>query len=270
MPSDLPPSGPLTGNVLFYRNPEPLDSRRHAKLGMRTTGQPYGFAARQHVVPAQVGEFGPASVNYPIIFAGENRVPLIVMGLNEGQNLYVGPDNAFRLGAYIPVFIRRYPFIGARDGGAGRSVVCVDRAFEFFTEDNPDVMLFDPDGQPSAFTQRCIDFCSRFDTDSQATISFVNLLNDLDLFETRTTTYTPPRPEGEPPAEPNLIAEFYAVSEDKLKSLPHAKFAELRDNNALGQIYAHMISLHVWERLIAETIARNQQAAEAQATAGRA
>jgi hypothetical protein len=254
--ADVPPAqSPLTGQVLFYEEPEPLDSQRHGRLGMKSSDRPYGFAAQQHFVPLHVGEFGPASVNYPIIFAGDARAPLAVMAINAGENLFIDHTGLFVPGAYIPSFIRRYPFVAARDEQGGRMVVCVDRRFELFTETDPDVMLFE-NGEPTAFTKRCIDFCSQFDNDARTTQSFINLLMDLDLFEPRKTTFTP-RSEDGSVGEPTLIAEFFAVSEEKVKSLPHAKLAELRDNNALSQIYAHMISLHGWDKLILQTLARN-------------
>ena len=58
---------PLSGQVMFYNNPEPLDSKRHAKLGMRSTDRPFTFAAKQHFIPLHVGEFGPAGINFPIL-----------------------------------------------------------------------------------------------------------------------------------------------------------------------------------------------------------
>ena len=61
---------------------------------------------------------------------------------------------------------------------------------------------------------------------------------------------------GNPAGEPQKIAEYYAVSEDKLRALPAEKLVELRDNGALGQIYAHLVSLLGWDRLIAMAFAR--------------
>jgi hypothetical protein len=256
MATDVQPAAsPLAGQVLFYSNPEPLDSMRHAKLGMMSSDRPYGFAAKQHFVPLHVGEFAIAAINYPIIFAGDQRAPVAVMGVNAGENLFIAPDGQFRAGAYSPAFTRRYPFGVARDDQMNRMVVCIDRPFELFTEDKPDVMLFE-DGKPSAFTNRCIEFCTQFDNDARVTASFVQLLIDMDLFETRQTHFTPRLANGEA-GEPVLIAEYFAVSEDKIKALPADKLAELRDNGALGQIYAHLISLNGWDRLIMETASRN-------------
>jgi hypothetical protein len=256
--ADAQLASPLSGQVLLYQAPEPLDAQRHARLGLVRSDRPFGFAAKQHFVPLHVGEFAPAALNYPIIFAGDQRAPLAVMGLTTGENLYVSAEGSFRTGAYIPSFVRRYPFVVARDEQADRMLVCIDRGFELFTETNPDVPLFE-NGQPSAYTKGCIDVCGQFDADAQTTAAFVKLLGDLDLFETRQTQFTPRQPDGSP-GEPQLIAEYFAVSEERLKQLTPVKLAELRDNGALGQIYAHLVSLIGWDRLILETLERNAAA----------
>ncbi|HZC17927.1 MAG TPA: SapC family protein [Caulobacteraceae bacterium] len=248
------PQSPVTGNVLLYERPEPLDPRRHGNLGLHKLEKPFGFVAKQHFVPLHVGEFGPASVNYPIIFAGETRAPLAVVGVTPGENLHVSDDGAWRTGVYVPAFIRRYPFVGALDEQAQKMVVCIDRASPLWIEGGGDVPLFE-NGQPTEFTKSCIEFCSQFDVERRQTDLFVKMLADLNLFETRQTTYTPRTPDGEA-GEPQLVAEFFGVSEDRLKTLPKDKLVELRDNGALGQIYAHMISLFNWERLLAESVLR--------------
>ena len=89
---------------------------------------------------------------------------------------------------------------------------------------------------------------------------------ELDLLDTREAMFTPRNPDGTAGA-PQKIAEYFAVSEDKLKALPAEKLAELRDNGALGQIYAHLVSLLGWDRLIAMAF---QRAAAAQPAAGNA
>jgi hypothetical protein len=73
--------------------------------------------------------------------------------------------------------------------------------------------------------------------------------------------FTPRNERGEP-GEPQKLADYFAVSEDKLKALPIEKLAELRDNGALGQIYAHLVSLLGWDRLIALAFQRASENGE--------
>jgi len=87
-------------------------------------------------------------------------------------------------------------------------------------------------------------------------MSFVQILKDLDLFETKTAQYTPANPDGTA-GEPQKIADYFGVSEEKLSKLSPTQLAELRDNGALPQIYAHLMSLVGWDRLVAIAMARD-------------
>jgi hypothetical protein len=252
----------ITGNVLFYSKPEPLSKETHAKIGLRRMEKPFGFASKTHVVPLTVTEFPVAAIGYPIIFAGEKYQPLAVMGINAEENLFIDPDGSFAVGAYIPAYIRRYPFVLANDSARQQMVVCIDRSASMLGE-LPDLPFFDAAGEATDYTKGCIQFCNDFETEARRTESFVNLLRELDLFETRKATYNPVNPDGTVP-EAQIIAEYFAVSEEKVKALPDAKLRELLENGALGQIYSHLTSLLGWDRLIAIAIARMQpQAANA-------
>ena len=205
-----------------------------------------------------------AAVTGPIIFVGDDKLPIAVMGVNAGENMFVQDDGLFEPGVYIPAYVRRYPFVFANDDNAQQMVLCIDRKAEFIVEGGD--MAFFEIGQPSEYTKNCMEFCNNFEMERQRTMSFVQLLKDLDLFETKTATFVPPTQDGST-AEPQKIAEYFGVSEEKLNKLPTEKFIELRDNGALAQIYAHLLSLVGWDRLIALALVRAQQSAPTAANA---
>ena len=238
----------LDGNVLFYSQPEPLSFEIHGKLGVNPVDKPYAFVGASHVVPLTVTEFAPAALSYPVIFLGDTKQPVAVMGLRQAENLYVNAAGDFRPEAYIPAYVRRYPFVFANDPENQRLILCVDRAAPFLVEGGQ-VPLFS-DGNPTDYVNQAMEFCNNFEQERQRTDSFVQLLKDLDLFDVREAVFTPRNEKGEP-GEPQKLADYFAVSEEKLKALPAEKLAELRDNGALGQIYAHLVSLLGWDRLIA-------------------
>ena len=68
--------GPITGSVLFYKQPEPLNPEMHGKLGVKQMDNPFGFAREGHAVPLTVGEFPLAAICGPIIFVGDDKTPL--------------------------------------------------------------------------------------------------------------------------------------------------------------------------------------------------
>lgn len=259
--TDVTQTAELTGNVLFYQKPEPLNPERHGDLGVSRVDAPFAFVASSHVVPLTVTEFAPAALSYPVVFVGDNKTPLAVMGLRQGENLFVDEAGAFRAEAYIPAYIRRYPFVFANDEAQERMILCVDRGSPSVVE-NAEAPFF-KDGKPSEFTETAMKFCGDFEQERRRTENFVKLLEELELLEVREALFTPRNPDGSA-GQPQKIADYFAVSEEKLAKLPAKKLAELRDNGALGQIYAHLVSLLGWDRLIAmafERAARQQPAA---------
>jgi hypothetical protein len=245
--------GEITGNVLLYSKPEPLTVEQHGKLGFNRSATPFGFAAKTHVAPLVVTEFAPASMLYPIIFAGDDFQPLAVMSLRPDENLFIREDGSVDVDTYIPAYIRRYPFVFANDDQNQRLVVCIDRASTALVEGG-DTPLFEK-GEATQFTKDAIEFCRQFEEERQRTEMFSKLLQDLGLLELKKAEFTPRNADGTL-GETQQVAEYYAVSEEKLNALPDDKILELQRNGALAQIYAHLISLLNWDRLIAVALAK--------------
>ncbi|MCU0882332.1 MAG: SapC family protein [Hyphomonadaceae bacterium] len=237
----------LTGQVLLYKNPEPLNLVAHKDLGLKQVERPFGFVDTTHVVPLTVQEFGIAAASMPIIFAPDRRTPLAVMAARSGENTFVGEAGAWEMDAYIPAFIRRYPFVFANDQTNDNLVVCIDTQAEMIGT-NPDLPLFDND-QPSEYTKNAMEFLQDFERQRRATEEFSKLLNDMDLLEDKSVTFTPTNPDGSA-GEVVKVADYVAVSEDKLNALPAAKFLELKQSGALAGIYAHLVSLLQWQKLV--------------------
>jgi hypothetical protein len=250
------PSGPLAGRVMFYSQPEPLSFEQHGKLGITRSDKPFRFAENAQALPLQASEFGAAAKSYPIVFAGDDRTPMAVMGIRANENLFV-QDGVIEPDIYIPAFIRRYPFVlannspTANQADASRMIVCIDCGAEALTEGG-DVPLFE-NGQLSTFAQQMVEFCSNFEIERQRTENFVNRLKKLDLFETKQVTFTP-SDETNTPGEPVLIADYFAISEEKLAAVPAEALMELHTSGALRQIYAHLDSAQNWEGLLARSV----------------
>ena len=132
-------------------------------------------------------------------------------------------------------------------------VVCIDAKAPMISE-TPDAPFF-ANGEPTAYTKGAIEFCNNFEQEAQRTLSFVNLLKELDLFEDKQATYNPPSVDGVPGLS-QVIAEYQGVSEAKLAALSPEKLKELAGNGALQQIYAHLLSLLGWDRLIVKAMLR--------------
>ncbi len=243
----------LTGQVLFYRRPEPLSLDKHRNLGVKQVAAPFSFLKTAHAVPVTVTEFGLTATSYPIIFVGPEKTPVAVMGIRQNENEYVDAAGNPDPDSYMPAFVRRYPFVFASDNQSDRLLLCIDRDASMVS-DKPDVPLFDGD-QPSKFTQDAIEFCKEFERQRRATVEFVEMIDKAGLFETKTVTFTPRDAAGNP-GEPQKIADYFAVSEEAVNSLSNDQFQEIRNTGALAPIYAHMVSLLNWQRVIQRTLRR--------------
>lgn len=243
---------PLTGNVLFYQQPEPLSVEAHGNLGVKQIAQPFGFLAAAHAVPVTVTEFGMVAGCYPVIFVGEDKTPIAVMGVRQGQNLYVNNQGQPDADYYVPAFARRYPFVFAADSNSDQLLLCIDRKAPMVS-DAPEVPFFE-NGQASEFTNNAIEFCKEFERQRRATSEFTGLMDKMGLFEQKSVSFQPRDQQGNEIGGQQKIADYWAVDENKLNSLTDAQFIELKQNGAFGAIYAHLVSLLNWQRIIQRAV----------------
>ena len=142
--ADAPATEPrLTGSVPLYKNVEPLNRQKHKNYGVKTVANPFSFLKDWHFVPAISPEFSFACGSYPIIFLGERKMPVLVMGLRQGSNVFVTGEGQFDNEHYIPAYVRRYPFVSATTPNDQASTVCVDLDAEFVVSENPERPFFD-------------------------------------------------------------------------------------------------------------------------------
>lgn len=240
-------------SLLFYKQIEALSSERHSNLGISEIGNPFSFLSGTHLVPLTVDEFITAAVSYPIIFDSESKLPLAVMGMRPGDNVFFGTDGKIDPEVYIPAFARRYPFFTAaapqQAGEEPRTVVCIDRKAPMVMEGAQ--TPFFADGQPSQYTQNAIEFCRQFDGLMQRTSEFVRLCDQHGLFELTPINIQTGEENGQPVVQ--RIGEYLRVSDQKLKGLPRETYLELRDRGVDGVVYAHLVSQGNWSKILART-----------------
>jgi len=205
-------------------------------------------------MPIVAPEFGAAAASFPIIFAGDERTPLAVMGIRTNENLFV-KDGIYAQDFYMPAFARRYPFVLAGDQANDRFVVCIEEKAECITNKNPAQKFFDGE-DTSEFTKEAFQFLQNFERDRMATEQMINRFKELDLFEQKEMNFQGQNPDGSP-ADPQKIADYFAVTEDRLRALDDATVAELNKNGYMAVAHAHMISLGNWQRLVNMTLRRS-------------
>lgn len=239
----------LSGTVPLYRNVEPLNRQKHANYGVNVISSPFSFLKDWHFVPAIAAEFPTASGSYPLVFLGDRKMPVVVMGLRQGSNLFVMEDGNFDQDHYVPAYVRRYPFVSAANPDDQPSTICIDVDAEFVVSENPERSFFDEKGEPTEYTNQAIDYVSAFERDAKATEAFVERLIAMDLFEKKEVKVSDPAN----PDNPQTVAEYFGVSEEKFAAIPADKLAEMRDSGDLAAVISHLISLQRWERILRRT-----------------
>ncbi len=224
---------------LFYTALQPLNTQEHGKMKIRRLESATQMATA-HAVPATVEEFPLLQRHYPIVFSvGEDPIPLALMGLNDGQNVFLDATGKPRdQGLYIPAYMRRYPFLLARLRPESDELsLCFDPnsgAIGEFDEGEP---LFDGD-QPSEATKAVLAFCEQFETAGQRTGAFVQDLKKSGLLIDGEVAI---QPEGAP--QPFIYRGFRMVDEEKLRELRGDELRKMNQNGMLALIYAHLFSL---------------------------
>lgn len=244
------------GQVLFYKQIEPLSIEKHRGLGVSTVANPFSFLAETHLVPLTVDEFGMAAVCYPIIFDTQTKTPLAVMGLRPGMNVFVDGQGGIDQEVYLPAFARRYPFLPVLAGPAqtppeggeaeDRVVVCIDRSAKMINT-APEQPFFNGE-EPSQYTKEAIQFCQEFEVLGRRTADFVRLIDQNGLFELTPITITRTGPDGQ--RQEQRLGEYFRISDQKLNGMPRDTYMELRDRGVAAVVHAHLLSLGLWPKIL--------------------
>jgi hypothetical protein len=228
--------------VIFYNKIVSLNPQEHKHLKFKPT-QDFGFSSRTNSVPVAAVEFAELCKEFPIAFAksGDGEyVPVAVLGLSDGENLFVGSNGAWD-GRYVPAFIRRYPFVPA-ESNDDRLIICFDEACAGFNETDGEPLLVD--GEPSTYLRQIISFVQDFHAQSLHTKTFVSKLSALGLLIERHADAV--TPDG----QRYRLSGLWVVDEAAFRNLPQETVYELFSSGELALVYLHLVSLGNFNQLL--------------------
>jgi hypothetical protein len=232
-------AAPTQNLPLFYNAVEPLNAAQHANMKVRTILR-MPQVAQAHAIPVTVDEFTLVQRHYPIVFSvGDNPIPIALMGLNEGINVFLDQDGRpLDTNIYIPAYMRRYPFLLARlRPDSDELSLCFDPTANAVGEFDEGQALFEGD-QPSEATKAILQFCEQFEAAGQRTGAFVEELTKADLLMDGEVAS---QPEGFD--QPFIYRGFRMVDEEKLRNLRGDELRKINQNGILPLLYAHLFSL---------------------------
>lgn len=230
-----------------------FDSSKHAGLGI-SPQHLCDFTLRHNVVPINLAEFFYASQNYPVVFLKHEKNAMqaaAVTGLQQGENLFADDRGNWQEHAYVPAYIRRFPFytVPANDeSDPDKRLIMVDET-GLIPSPEP---FFDASGKPTVKWKERQAFIADFISAEKQTKAFTARIGELGLLEPFDAQINP---RGK---DTMRVSGMLRIDENRLNRLPAKEIRALMQQGDLSRIYAHLISLENFAKLLDLSVVRKQ------------
>ena len=245
---------------MLYNELQAVNLGQHGQMKLRKV-QTSAHVAKAHAIPATVDEFALLLRHYPIVFStGDNPIPLALMGLHEGVNVFLDDEGMLRdPKVYAPAYLRRYPFLLARlKPDSDELSLCFDPTAGAIGDFDDGQPLFEGD-QPSQAVKDVLSFCEQFETAGQRTTLFMDELKKAGLLMDGEVSI-----QAEGSEKPFVYRGFQMVDEEKLREMRGDELRRLNQNGMLPLIFAHLFSLSMIRDVFVMQVAQGKGPAGAQ------
>jgi hypothetical protein len=201
-----------------------------------------------NALPVSMAEFQLVARDYPIVFvtgdSGLSYAAFAVLGLESGRNLFLMSDNTWDRRAYVPAYVRRYPFCMSTITVDGQlrdeRLVCVEKKALREKGDR----LFDDAGAPLPDWEKQQKLLTEYEADLLRTNEMCKTLAADGLLEAFSMQ-----------AQPNdgaalALSGMGRVNEQKLGELESEKIRSYMQRGYLARIFTHFASLENFQRLL--------------------
>jgi SapC len=226
-------------------SPVALQNDKHANLKITESGD-YSRYKEQHLIPVISQDFFILGSEFPVVFVKENNgdkfVPVALMGLREGQNLYCQTD---KWDAHVvPVRFNNAPFSMVRvDEQGDQLAVLIDEESPMLSE-TVGTPLFNEDGTKSEYLEQKVERLINIAQQTAQTETICKTFAEMDLLSTHQLQL-----QHRPDAPRYNIDGIYTVDEQKLNALSDEQYLDMRKKGLIPLIYAHLSSLQQLRRL---------------------
>ena len=229
-----------------YKHIVPLLKTHRVRLLGR--GEVPEFARKLNAIPVSFTEFALAARDYPLVFTsadgGKSFAPVAVLGMTAGENLFVDGAGAWAPNLYVPAYARRFPFCMAKvtlnQVTQENRMVCVEKS----NLDEGGEAMFDAQGEPSAKWRDMQRLLAEYEADLERARELCSILGDYALLEPFSLQAKPPKGDAV------QLAGMHRIDEKKIEHLNISQFKNLARKGILGRIYAHLLSIENFARLL--------------------
>ncbi len=238
-------------------NLQAISRTRHGTQRWRGEAS-YVFAANDAVTLLTAAELPKATMSLTIAFIEQAGcfVPVAVLGLQPGKNLFVAPDGRW-LGPYIPAAFRAYPFMLANTED-GQRVLCIDEDSGRIGDGPAGESFFTEDGQATPALMEISNFLQQIEQNRLSTTIACASLQKHELIRPWPITW---KNEG----GEEQITGLFQIDEAALNRLPNETLLEVREAGALPLAYCQLLSMQHLPELGKLAEAHAQAAAQVRA-----
>jgi hypothetical protein len=241
MPRAIPGNlhGWNAGNIV------PLDAQKHAGLGVDQACL-RRFSAHCNAFTITLAEFFFAARHYPVVFVKAEDATLrasVITGLRQNQNLFVDAQGDWHDQVYVPASVRRFPFYAVAAGdvaNADKTLIMVDES-GLVASDEP---FFDRHGEATAKWKSSEVFIADFAAAEKQTKLFAARMDELGILEAFDAQVNPQQQDS------LQVTGMFRINEDRLNRLASKTVRELMVQGEMSRIYAHLISLENFAKLL--------------------
>jgi SapC protein len=228
-----------------YKEIVPLHKDR--KVRLLGPGEIPEFCRKANALPISYSEFTVACRDYPLAFvstdSGRTFSPVAVLGIAEGENLFLR-DGRWESSVYVPAYLRRYPFCMARvtlnSVEQADRLICVEKGF--IADDGEP--MFDEAGAPLPRWLPIEKLLREYEADIERGREMCAILTDYALLQAFSL-------QASTKGGTVSFGGMYRVDEKRLEFLNAAQHKTLIRKGVMGRIYAHLMSLDNFARLVA-------------------
>src|SRR6266702_1147404 len=218
---------------------------KNQKVRLPAPGALPEFCRKVNAVPISYSEFAVAWREYPLALITADQLRTFrPAGVTGGETLFLR-DGLWDGSVYLPEYVRRYAFCMARVAldsvEQADRLICVEKAF--VSEEGE--RMFDDSGLALARWQPIEKLLQEYEADLERSRELCAILADYALLEPFTLQTSL---KG---SEAVNLGGMYRVDERKLEFLNAAQHKNLIRKGVMGRIYAHLISLENFARLLA-------------------
>ena len=135
-----------------------------------------------------------------------------MLGVRGQENLFVDAQGQWRAGAYIPAYVRRYPFIFMENEDRSQFTLCVDEQAPRWSRAATIPSSTKPASPPT--WRAALEFCRDYQNQHAYTMEFARALAEADLLVENRADIT--LPDGQRLA----MSGFKVIDEAKFNKLP--------------------------------------------------